>query len=230
MFERIIYYALAIFILVFCVLVHKVYHYSLKGTLHKHISWCVTEDSNVFRGNMSLLMWLCNVPHYSKKKTCDCFFPNADKLFLIEEKYWLRDDELDIAKEILCAYQKELSQEYFSGHLIVNRSMCKLSKQEYFLVTLNDFLQKYECEKNFLGHKMYDTKDYKSYGSWGMPLFDATYILTDFAVVYHKIYLIAQTYCLTLRENPLDTSSLYFRCAENTKMYLDTREMKVSRC
>ena len=74
-----------------------------------------------------------------------------------------------------------------------------------------------------------NTKEYKSYGSWGGVLFDATYELTDFAVVYHKMYHIAQTYCLTLRENPLDTNTVAFQGAEYTKKVLDTREMKVSR-
>ena len=230
MLERIAYYALAIFVLVFCILVYKTYQYSLEKKLQSHVSWCVTDDPNLHRCNMSLLAWLCKVPHYSKKKSPDCFFPNADKLFLIEDKYWLNgDEELNTAKEILREYQKDLSQKYFSGYLIASRLKCKLSDAEFFLLTLKEFLEKHECETTFCGNKMYKTKEYKSYGSWGLPLFDATYELTDFAVVYHKMYLIAQVYCLTLRENPLDTNTLYFQWTESAKEVLDTREMKVSR-
>ena len=230
MLERILYYALTIFILVFCILVYKVYQFSLDRTLHRHISWCVTDDSNIHRCNISLLGWLCNVPHYSKKKVPDCFFPNADKLFDIPEEYWLQsDEERNIAKEILRAYQKELCQKYFAGRMIPSRSMCKLSDEEYFLFTLKEFLEKHECETSFFGYEMYKTKEYKSHGSWGVPLFSATYELTDFAVVYHKMYLTAQTYCLALRKNPLDTNTLSFEWAENTKKVLDTKEMKVSR-
>lgn len=230
MFERILYYALVIFILTFCVLVYKIYLFSLQRTLYKHISWCTTDDSSVHRCNLSLLNWLCKILHYSKKKSPDLFFPNADKLFLIEEKYWLSgDEELNIAKEILHAYQKELSQKYFSGHLIASRFICRLSDAEYFLLTLEEFLKKHECERYFIDNEMYTVKNYKDYGTWGMPLFDATYELTDFAIVYHKMYLIAQMYCLTLRKNPLDANTLAFKSAEYTKKILDTREMEVSR-
>lgn len=226
----VLYGALAIFILIFCILVYKIYQFSLDRTLHRHISWCVTDDSNIYRCNMSLLMWLCNIPHYSKKKTRDYCFPNADKLFLIEEKYWLNgDEEMDVAKEILRAYQKEWCQKYLSGRLSASRMICKLTDEEYFLLSLKDFLEKHECETTFCGNKMYNIKEYKSCGSWGVPLFDATYELTDYAVVYQKMYLIAQTYCLTLRPNPLDKNSLYYHRIENAKKVLDTREMKVSR-
>lgn len=224
----------AVMTLLCCFLVYKIYKFYYKfymeKVLLKHVSWCVTDNSNIYRCNTSLLAWLCKVPYYSKKRHPDCFFPNADKLFLIEEKYWLKgDEEQDIAKEILQAYQKELSQKYFSEQLIANRLIFKLSDEEYFLLTLKNFLEKYECETTFLGNKMYNTKEYKSYGSWGAPLFDATYELTDYAVVYHKMYLIAQMYCLTLQKNPLDTSTLSFQSSEYTKKVLDTREIKVSR-
>ena len=230
MFEQFASFALVILVFVFCFLVYKTHQYSLAKTLKSRVSWCVTDNSNIYRCNMSLLEWLCNVPHYAKRKERNYFFPNADKSFPIDEKYWLSgEEELNIAKEILYAYQKELSQEYFSGQLSVSRFVCKLSNAEYFLVTLKEFLEKYECKDTFNDKRMYSTKSYKSFGSWGVPLFDATYELTDFAVVYHKIYLIAQIYCLALRENPLDTTTTSYHSAEYTKKVLDTREMEVSR-
>ena len=229
MFERAMIIVLAIFFLAFIVLVDIACKRHKEKQLFGRVSWCVTDDSNT-RCNMSLLDWLNRVPHYSKKKSPDCFFPNADKLFVIDEKYWLQsEEEFATAREILCVYQKELSQKYFSGHLSAGGSMSKLTNEEYFLVTLKDFLEKYECKKVFWDHDMYTTKEYKSYGSWGGPLFDATYVLSDFAVVYHKMYLITQIYCLTLRKNASNTNALSFERTEATKKVLDTREMKVSR-
>jgi hypothetical protein len=180
---------------------------------------------------MHLIDWIHNIPFYSyKKKPADCFFPNADKLFPIHENYRIYgDEERNIAKGILEQYQQDLIQRYFSGKLSAAYSPPKLTNAEYFLFTLSEFLQKHECETTFNGNEMYKTKDYKSYGSWGGPLYDATYELTDYAVVYHKMYYIAQMYCLTLRKNPLDTSEMSFQCAEETKKVIDTREMKVSR-
>ena len=202
----------------------------MKKFLFNNVAWCVTEDSHIYRCNMQLIDWLHNIPFYSiKKKSADCFFPNADKLFPIHEKYRIHiDEERTIAKEILKQYQQDLIQRYFSGKLSLAYSPPKLTSAEYFLFTLSEFLQKHECEKSFNGNEMYKVKDYKSYGSWGGALYDATYELTDYAVVYHKMYYIAQMYCLTLRKNPLDTETTSYISAEVTKKVIDTREMKVS--
>jgi hypothetical protein len=202
-----------------------------KSVLFDKVAWCVTEDSHSYRCNLHLIDWLRNVYYYStKKKSPDCFFPNADKLFPIQENHFIvKDEECKIAKEILKEYQRDLVQKYFSGKLCADRFAKKITRAEYFLLTLREFLQEHECETTFYGNKMYNTKDYKSYGSWGGPLFVATYVLTDYAVVYHKIYLTAQMYCLTLRKNPLDTETTSYISAEETKKVIDTREMKVSR-
>ena len=221
----------AVLALIVVFLSYKLYEHYIKRNLFNKVAWCVTNDSHIYRCNMNLIDWINNIPFYSlKKKTADCFFPNADKLFPIDEKYRIQgDEERNIAKEILKEYQRDLIQKYFLGELGTNRFIRKLTKAEYFLYTLQEFLQKHECETTFNGIKMYETKEYKSYGSWGVPLFSATYELTDYAVVYHKIIYIAEMYRLTLRENPLDTESYYFKSAEATKEVIDSRKMKVSR-
>ena len=200
----------------------------MKDHLFDKVAWCVINNSKV-RSNLGLLDWLRNIQYYSKRKEANYFFPNGDKLFLIEEKYWLHEEEFDYAKQILQEYQKDLVQKYFSIQLGENRFIKKLTEAEYFVFTLKDFLEHCECEITFKGNQMYNTKEYKDLGSWGMPLFKATYELTDFAVVYHKMYLIAQTYCLTLRKDPLDTDTLSYQSVEATKKVLDTKEIEFSR-
>lgn len=204
-------------------------HYQERDLFNK-VRWCVLDNSEI-RCNLNLIEWLCNVPHYSQKKESNCFFPNADKLFLIQEKYNIQgEEERNIAKEILKEYQKDLVQSYFLGQgCTTDRNLTKITEQEYFLLTLANFLNKHECEKEFNGHQMYITKSYKDRGCWGTFLFNATYELTDYAVVYHKMYYITQIYCLTLRKNPLDTSAALFARAEYTKRVIDVREMDVSR-
>ena len=220
-----------ILILIVVFLSHKLYEHYKERDLFNKVAWCVTEDSNMYRCNLRLIDWLRSVPFYStKKKPPDCFLPNSDKLFPIHEKYFIQgDEEYNIAKEILKQYQRDLIQKYLSGKLSTDPSIRKLTEAEYFLFTLQEFLEKHECETTFNGNEMYKIKDYKSHGNWGGPLFDATYELTDYAVVYHKIYYITEMYCLTLRENSLDTNSLSFIKTEETKKVIDTREMKVSR-
>lgn len=220
-----------ILMLIIAFLLFKFYEHFNERDLFNKVAWCTTENSFICRCNLHLIEWLCNVPFYSTKECRpDRFFPNADKLFFIHENYCIRGDkEYNIAKEILEQYQRDLIQKYLSGKLREDSSIRKLTEAEYFLYTLAFFLQKHECEKIFNGNEMYKTKDYKSYGSWGGPLYDATYELTNFAVVYHKMYYIAQMYCLTLRKNPLDTDTISFIGTEETKKVIDTREMKVSR-
>lgn len=212
-------------------LIYKLYEYYKGRALFNKVAWCVTKDSHTYRCNLHLTDWIHNIRFYStKKKPPDCFFPNADKLFPISEKYCIHvDEEWSIAKEILEQYQLDLIQKYFSGTLYTDRSITKLTGAEYFLFTLQEFLRKHECDTTFNGNEMYKTKDYTPLGTWGVPLFSATYELTDYAVVYHKVYYIAQMYCLTLRENPLATNTVAFQSAEATKEVIDTREMKVSR-
>ena len=177
--------------------------------LFKKVAWCATDDSNVYRCNLDLLDWLINIQHYSKRKEANYFFPHGDKLFLIEEKYWLNENEFDFARQILREYQKNLSQKYFANKLLIYSFTRKSTEAEYFLLTLKDFLEEHEDNWEFKGNQMY-VSGHK---------------LTDFAVAYYKMYLIAQTYYLTLRKNPLDTSTIAYQHVEDIKKTLDTREI-----
>lgn len=177
--------------------------------LFKKIAWCVTDDSNIYRCNLDLLDWLINVQHYSKRKEANYFFPHGDKLFLIEEKYWLNENEFDYARQILREYQKDLMQKYFTNRLVIYLPPRKSTEAEYFLSTLKDFLEENEDKWEFKGNQMY-VSGHK---------------LTHFAVVYYKIHLIARTYCLTLRKNPLDTSTISYQRVEDIKKALDVREI-----
>ena len=201
----------------------------MKNRLFEKVAWCATDDSNSYRCNLDLLDWLLNMQHYSKRKEANTFFPKGNKLFLIEEKYWLREEEFDIVRSILQDYQRNLAQMYFTKHLRDDWFMCKLTGAEYFMFTLEEFLRRNECNTTFFGKQMYTTKEYKDLGCWGTPLFEAKYELTDFAVAYHKMYLIAQAYCLALRKNPYDKFEMSYINFENTKNVLDTREIEVSR-
>lgn len=209
---------------------YNVYQYSIEKTLRCRVSWCVTDDSHIYRCNMSLLDWLCQIQQYGTLRfDIDYSFPKIKYLSPIDKKYWIcEDNERDIARKILKVYQKELSQKYFSNQLTNVRYLRNLTDEEYFLVTLAGFLRKYECEKTFNGEEMYSTKSYDGYGSWGTPLFDAVYELTDFAVVYHKMYYIAQSYCWVLDGKPISQTGIAYHELEHMKKVLDTREIEVS--
>lgn len=231
MLDSVLFCVVAVLALALSFFAYKVYQYSIEKTLRGRVSWCVTDDSHIYRCNMGLLDCLCLIQQYGAMRfDIDYSFPKIKWLSPIDKKYWIcEDNERDIAQKILQAYQKELSQKYFSNQLTDARYLRNLTDEEYFLVTLAGFLRKYECEKTFNGVEMYSTKSYNGYESWGAPLFDAVYELTDFAVVYHKMYYIAQSYCLVLNGEPVRQHSVAYHEIEHMKKVLDTREIEVSR-
>lgn len=192
----------------------KYYDYSLKNRLYEHVAWCAGGDSIEYSRPLSLLSILCNaqIEHKLSKEYC-----------LIEES------ERNTAKEILRFFQEYLTQAYFKGTLSSSRSVVQKSSEAYFISTLKWYLEKYQCDTDFHGNKMYTTKNYKAYGSWGVPLFDATYILTDYAIVYHKLLYIVDICFLDIFKDKLQQDSVAHRNTEYTKKVLDTKEIEVSR-
>lgn len=54
----------------------------------------------------------------------------------------------------------------------------------YFMYLLQGYCEEHQCDYKLLGYDMHkETISHKSYGSWGGPLYDATYSLTDFAIL-----------------------------------------------
>lgn len=199
-------------------LANKVYHYHLEKSLRDYVSWCVSDDPSAY----------C---HYNRKciwKLRD-YICNLQKHMRLGAEYRITEkSEKDIVCEIITAYQQDLIQSYFQNLLSLNRKIAKISSEEFFVITLVEFLRKNECEKEFNGKDMYITKSYKSYPSRGMlPPFDAVYELTDYAVIYHKIYYIAE---LFLEENKHLYNIIHFYPnPDEIKKVIDTREIKVSR-
>lgn len=169
--------------------------------------------------------WLWNVSRDTKIKEKTNSFPRADKLFSIEEKYWLNKEDVEFVNVILAGYQSNLTELYFTDHLVSDRFFRKMSALEYFLYSLKEYLEQRDGDVTFGTYEMYTIKKQTRDKGWEFR----TYELSDFAVVFHKMLLIAQTYCLTFCENPFDTTSPSFDNWETTKHILETREMEVSR-
>lgn len=196
-------------------LVRKSFSLYKEDKIRQHVAWCV-KDVN------QLIGCLCYVQRLSKEKTPNCCVPHADKLITIEDSFWLtEDDEITIAKEILYEYQKEISQTFFENKLSTLKSLRNLTDEEYFLVSLGNFLDKNQFSSKFFSDKMYETIEYTPLG--------VTYKLKHFAVVYYKTLLITKTYYMALQKNPYNTGSVYYQSINNTKEVLDTREIKASR-
>lgn len=193
-------------IIVTLLFVYVLHKYHTQKTLKKRVSWCVA-SSNLERYNLSLLEHINSV--------------DADLKYMI-----VGETEEQIAKYILETYQSKLAQDYFNDKLSISKEVINSryaqTDEAYFFISLSRFLQEHECEKYFNEKQMYTTKTYKSYGSWGGELFDATYEFTDVGFVYHKLYYLAQLYCEKLGWSSHAETERLEKC-------LECKEIQVSR-
>jgi len=146
----------------------------------------------------------------------------------IAMKYRITEDtEKQYMMEIIGAYQKEISKDFFLGKLSLIKSKYAVSNEEYFMLMLYTFLSDYYCDYDFLGHDMHKERiSYKSYGSTISAGFEATYTLTGFAVVFHKMHYITYMYC---RKNDILRNFIPEWNEKNLKEILDTKQIQLSR-
>lgn len=187
---------------------YNLYGYYKKNKLLKKVKWCVTRDSfsrtapeRKMRDHILRLQW---------------------KLSL-DKKYMITEEEFSAITDILKEYQQDLIQKYFNDTL----PNYNHTEEVCFVITLRDFLEKHQCDTAFIGNEMYTIKDHKTYGTWGVTSFSATYVLTDYAVTYNKLYYISQLYFLKLY-NIVEQDKLGVIEARAIKEAIDNRELKVN--
>ena len=133
-----------------------------------------------------------------------------------------------MVKDILSEFQKELIQDYFSNKLKIVKSKYDIPGEHYFMFALTSFLEDHQCDYDFQGNPMHkDTLSYKRYGDWGGPCYDATYSLTDFALVYHKLYYVAYLFCKS--SEIFNPKGVAFRNSESIRSILDAKQIQMSR-
>lgn len=148
----------------------------------------------------------------------------AQQSSLIETKYKIVEDEdFKMVREIVEEYQKYITRLYFRDKLRLTKSKYVISKTDYFMASLHDFLSEHSVESEFMGHDMYSKrKDYKSFEGSG---YKATYIMSDFGILYYKLYYITHMHCkqsLVYQNNVKDWAE------KNIKEVLDKNEIKIS--
>lgn len=105
------------------------------------------------------------------------------------------DEEWETVKIIIANFQKVIVQKYFHNSLNLPKSKY-IDGEIYFMYLLQGYLEENQCNHSFLGYDMHkETISRENYGSWGGQLYDATYALTDFALIYHKLFYIAYMSC-----------------------------------
>lgn len=153
---------------------------------------------------------------------------NAQINLHIPQEYCISgDQEWSLVKGILEEYKKHLTLSYFQGQLGLIKSKYVINGEAYFMFTLQDFLREHQCDYNFLGHNMHkETLEYKRYGDWGGPCYDATYSLTDFAIVFHKMYYIAYLFCKN--NKAINPSEDAFQNEKIISEIIDTKQIQLS--
>lgn len=195
-----------ILVFVFIFLFSKLMEFYRDRSLRELVAWSVTGGAGI--------------PLWSE-------ISNAQIKHKLSKEYCIAgDEEWGYAKEIIDAYRKDLIHSYFEGHLKVIKSKYVIRGADYFMLALYAFLSDHQCDYKFLGHDMRKERlEYYRYGD-SSPLFDATYALTDFAIVFHKMHYITYIYCKTndaLRDFVPEWNE------KNLKEILDTRQIQISR-
>jgi len=190
---------------------YKLRQYRQKENLRQLVAWCVSKDRHI---RAELELW-----HYVS---------NAQLEFVSEEYRISGESEWQYARQILQDYISNLTEAYFHDSLCVLKSKYVISGNDFFMDKLYSYLRNHQCDYTLCGHDMHkETLSFENHGMWGGMLFDATYALSDFGIVYHKLYYISCLYC---KASPiLNPKNEPYRMAEIIKDILDTRQIEMSR-
>jgi len=198
----------------------KWYGYRRDKKVREFVSWAVIGDYCPALGVNSYVRTLLNSVLREQAKYID------------SEKYMITGSEEEAnAFEIIEEFQKSVSRNYFSERIKPPRGKFrKMTKTDFFFFHLNDFLAEHECDSEFFGHDMRGERI--SYSPRGTTIWsgsDSTYVLTEFAIVYHKMYYIAYLYCKNSTITNPGTSKHYKEWVEESlKKTLDTNQIEIS--
>jgi hypothetical protein len=175
-----------------------------KNELFKHVSWIASNKKR----NMSLWVYVHNAQIHCK----------------IHEQYRIStEEEWEFVREILKEFKNDLSRNYFDGVLKIIRSKYVITEEQYFMFTLCSFLKEHQCDREFIGYDMrIDTLDHKSYGN---GCYSATYIISDFSIVFHKLLYIAYLECKNSKG--INQDGAYYFNEKSIEDVLETKHLKV---
>lgn len=111
----------------------------------------------------------------------------------INPKYRVIRDDFEIMNEILAEYKKYLLEMFF-GEKFKNKKNTKklfnLNPKEFFFCTFYDYLKQND-DLEFNGKKLYEIDSTYKLNNY----FYSTYKLTDYGVVFNKLYYFAAFFC-----------------------------------
>lgn len=191
---------------------YTLYEYYVKNSMHEHVKWCVGQSSSELFDRILFGSVQTKGNSISDMGTAE---------------YMVQRDEQErmMSTFILEAYQEGLKEKYFSERLKSDFKIARMSKNEYFMVTLCSYLSNHECDLTMNGQEKYILIERKNYGMWGTQLYDATYELTDFAIVYTRLYYTTLTFCNNCKSIETFDAEHRLKCL---KERIDTRRIQIS--
>ena len=149
----------------------------------------------------------------------------------IPEEYRINEKEdFEICHEIIKEYQVDAARKYFLSELALIKSKYAVSGEDYFMAAFYEFLTKRQCYNEVIGHAMHKERlEQKHYGDWGGACYDATYLLSDFGLIYHKLLYITFRYLKASRIfNPENLPDWQKQRETGLKKVLETKQLEVS--
>lgn len=176
------------------------------------VSWCASPSSGMgLTRSDPLCDYISRAQHELKLLSPYC----------VESK-----EDWALVQDILCEYQRDLANRYFNDQLDPNALKGKLPvhNEDYFMFSLYCFLDTHLCDSTFLGHKM--REQILDYTRHSPMCYDATYSLSDFALVYTKLYYIVYLSCKSSKV--INPTGNRFSSPNHIKEKIDEKQISVS--
>lgn len=146
----------------------------------------------------------------------------------IPKDHLLAESDKDLTDAILNEFKKDLVLCYFQGNLSLIRSKHHISNSAYFIFTFYNFLRKHQNDYRFLGYDMHAKMvAQKPLDSSIIAGYETVYALTDFAIVFYKLFYTTYVFCKDSKISNPDGDR--FNNDQYIKKILDTKQLTVSR-
>lgn len=202
---------LLVIFLAYCT--HKLYLYKQQSQLHYLVAWSVTthySSAPSIRPGLDLIDYIHRAQSNLKIPTDYCFS---------------KQSEFDTVDLLLKEYQRSLTQTYFNGNLLPIKYKKPISGERYFMYMLCNMLKQHQCDSYYLNHNMHAKRlSYVEGGLWGVQNYDATYLLSDFALTYYKLYYVTYLFC---QNDPILSQICDFCDSDSIKKIIDTKQISI---
>lgn len=193
--------------------IYKLYLYKQQLKLQYLVAWSVTthcSSAPSIRPGLDLIDYIHRAQMNLKIPSCYCF---------------TQQSELDFVDLLLKEYQRSITQAFFNHSLQLPKYKKSLSGEQFFMYMLYMTLNQHQCDSYYLNHAMHTKRlSYIEGGLWGVQNYDATYLLSDFALTYYKLYYVVSLFC---QNDPLLSQNKVFVDPDSIKKNIDSKQISI---